>query len=112
MAATTFELEIDAGGTTEFVVDVVGGPIALDGYTGRMQIRSIAGDDVVLTEVSPGDITVNPLTRQVTVKIPGDETSGYGFRRGVYELLIVHASNVPWSLAKGHVLVYSAITEA
>lgn len=103
MAAAQRDLEIPAGSTVEFVVDVIGGPPSLSGYTGRMDIRALREDEETLAEISGGNITVNPGTRQVTVRIPSSETKTYAWRRGVYDLLITHSDGTAWRLVEGRV---------
>lgn len=103
MAAAQRDFEIPAGATLEFVVDVVDGPDDLTGYTGAMQIRALRTDEEVLAEVPPSAITINPGTRQVTVRIPSSETDGYAWRRGVYDLLITGPSGDAWRLVEGRV---------
>jgi hypothetical protein len=104
------DLKIPGGGTVEFVVDVLGGPTDLTSYVGSMQFRELREDEEVLAEVSAQDITVNHLTRQVTVKIPSDETSSYDWKRGVYDLFITGPSGDRWQLVQGRVIHALAVT--
>ena len=104
MAVAQRNFEIPAGGTVEFVVDVVGGPTTLTGYVGHMQIRELRTDPDTLADIGSDHITVNPSTRQVTVRIPSSETSGYVWKRGVYDLLITGPSNDSWRLVEGRVI--------
>lgn len=103
MTVAQRDFEIPAGGTLEFVVDVIGGPATLTGYTGSMQIRALRTDDEVLAEIPPSAIVVNDGTRQVTVRIPSSETKTYTWRRGVYDLLITGPTNDAWRLVEGQV---------
>jgi hypothetical protein len=104
------ELEIPQGGTVEFTVDVIGGPTTLTGYTGAMQIREMRSSETVLAEISPNSITVNADTRQVTVRIPSEETSEYDFRSGVYDLLIIGPSGDAWRICEGRATLSLAVT--
>lgn len=104
------DFEIPSGGTVEFVVDVVGGPASLVGYTGSMKIRNLRTDLVPLAVVPPVGITVNSGTRQVTVRIPSTETSAYTWTRGVYDLLITGPSGDAWPLVEGRVTNYLLVT--
>jgi hypothetical protein len=107
---TTYDLDIRAGGTTEFVVDVIGGPSSLSGYTGLIQFRPIRGSVEVLGEVEPPNIVVNDITSQVTVRIPGELSLEWDFSHAVYDLLLSHVSGDPWVLVQGHVRLYPFIT--
>ena len=104
------DLEIPQGGTVEFIVDVVGGPTDLIGYEGSMQVREMRTSVAVLAEVSADSITVNPGTRQVTVRIPSDETSVYDFRAGVYDLLITGPTGDAWRICEGRAELSLAVT--
>lgn len=104
------DLEIPQGGTVEFIVDVVGGPTDLTGYEGNMQIREMRTSVEALAEVGSGSIAVNPSTRQVTVRIPSEETSEYDFRAGVYDLLITGPTGDAWRICEGRAELSLAVT--
>lgn len=108
--ATDQDLEIPTGQVLDFVVDVIGGPADLTGYTGSMMIRELRDDVAPLATVSPGAIVVNPNTRQVSVRIPSNETGTYLFRRGVYDLIITGPSGDEWRLIEGRVVTSLAVT--
>lgn len=110
MAITNRDLDIRTDGTTEFVVDVIGGPTDLTGYAGAMMIRELRNDIIPLAEVGPGNITINANTRQVRVRIPSSETAGYAWRRGVYDLKITGPGGDAWILVQGRVTNARAIT--
>jgi hypothetical protein len=104
------DLEIPARSTVEFVVDVLGGPASLVGYTGAMQIRELRTDADPIAELSPSNFTVNAVTRQVTVRIPGADTAAYDFRRGVYDVYITGPGGDSWRLVEGRVTVSQSVT--
>lgn len=110
MAVATRDFEIPAGSTVEFVVDVVGGPASLTGYTGAMMIRALRTDAVPLATVPANAITVNATTRQVTVRIPGQETANYAWIRGVYDLVITGPGGDTWRLVEGRVTCSQPVT--
>lgn len=103
MAVAQRDFEIPGGSTVEFVVDVIGGPASLVEYTGKLDIRELRTDEEVLASVGSEFITVNPTTRQVTVRIPSSETDGYTWERGVYDLLITGPNGDAWRLVEGRV---------
>ncbi len=107
---TRKNLEIPRGQTLEFVVDVAGGPATLNGYVCSMQIRELRHDTEVLGEVPESAFTVNPSTRQVTVRIPGEvtESINLGEAGGVYDLLLTGPSGDAWRLLEGR--VYSTLS--
>ncbi len=108
--ATAQDLEIPTGQVLDFVVDVLGGPADLTGYVASMKIRQLRTDITPLASVSPGAFTVNPGTRQVSVRIPSSETGTYAFRRGVYDLIITGPSGDEWRLIEGRVTTSLAVT--
>jgi len=110
MTTTNRDFTIPAGGTLQFVVDVIDGPADLTGYVGSMQIRELRTSEEVLAEVPPGAIVVNPGARQVTVTIPSSETSLYTWRRGVYDLLLTGPGSDSWRLVEGRVINSLAVT--
>lgn len=109
MAAAYRDLAIRAGITCEFVVDVVGGPATLDGYSGAMQIRELRNDILPIAEVPADAITVNGSTRQVTVRIPGTASASWSWVRGVYDLRIDGPLG-DWLLVEGRATNSPAVT--
>jgi hypothetical protein len=110
MTTTQRDFTVPAGSVLQFVVDVVGGPDDLTGYTGAMQIRALRTDAELLAEVPPEAISVDPDARQVTVSIPADHTSTYTWRRGVYDLVITGPTDDQWRLVEGRILNSLAVT--
>lgn len=108
--ATLHDLEIPVGQVVDFVVDVIGGPADLTGYVASMMIRELRTDAAPVATVSPGAFTVNPVTRQVSVRIPSAETETYAFRRGVYDLIITGPTADEWRLIEGRVVSSLAVT--
>jgi len=110
VAAALYTFEVQ--GTTEFTVDVVGGPADLTGYTGEMMIRELRDNPVALVTVDPSNITVNATTRQVTVRIPSSVTDLFTWDRGVYDVYIVGPSGDRWRIVEGRVTNSQAVTRS
>lgn len=110
MSVACEDFTIPVGQALEFVVDVRGGPADLTGYVGAMMIRELRTDAVPLAVVPTSAITVDPGTRQVTVRIPSSETVGYAFKRGVYDLIITGPSGDKWRLVEGRISTSLAVT--
>ena len=110
MAAAAYTFEVPTGGTVEFTVDVVGGPADLTGYVGSMQIRELRADPVALLTLDPSNITVNPGTRQVTVRIPSAVTATFDWERGVYDVYITGPTQDAWRIVEGRVTNSLAVT--
>jgi hypothetical protein len=104
------DIHIPAGSTFQFTVDVLGGPTDLTGYTAAMSIRELRNDLVPLADVSPGSFTVNPSTRQLTVRIASDETAAFNWERGVYDLLLIGPLGDDWRLTEGRVTCSQPVT--
>jgi hypothetical protein len=94
-----------------FVVNVIGGPDSIEGYVGSMQVRPEKESVELLAEVDPADITVNHLTRQVTVEIPSEETLLYDWDGlAVYDLYIEGPAGDRWRLVEGNVRISKTVT--
>jgi hypothetical protein len=112
VGAARYDLDVPVGGTVEFTVDVVGGPVDFAGYTGSMQIRELRSDTDPLVTIDSSNITVNGPTRQVTVRIPSSITSGWTWERGVYDVYITGPGNDAWRVAEGRVVNSFAVTRS
>lgn len=112
MGAAQYDIEIPAAGTVDFVIDVVGGPTDLTGYNGSMQIRELRSDILPLATVPPDGITINATTRQVRVRIPSSETTGYAWKRGVYDVYITGPGADAWRIAEGRVTNSQPVTRS
>jgi hypothetical protein len=103
---------IEVQGTVEFTVDVVGGPADLTGYAGSMMIRELRDDLVPLLTLDPSNITVNPGTRQVTVKIPSSVADTFTWHRGVYDVYITGPGSDRWRIVQGRVVNSQPVTRS
>lgn len=110
--ATKKDLVVPSGQTFEFVVDVLGGPSTIEGYTGSMMVRQGRYDLVPLLSVPESAFTVNASTRQVTVRIPGELTEDLDLELapGVYDLLLTGPSGDEWRLLEGRVTAQTSVT--
>jgi hypothetical protein len=108
-AVAKLDIIIPKGGTYRLVVNVVGGPVDLTGYTGAMQIRKYKESDEVLAEVDTGDIDVDSGNRQVVVTIPSIDTATYDFDSGVYDVLLQGPSD-DWRIVEGNVRISGSVT--
>jgi hypothetical protein len=105
------DLRIPAGSTFAFVVDIVGGPADLTGYTAAMTFRELRSDVLPLAEVSPGSFSINVVDRQLSVRIPSDETATYAWERGVYDLLLKGSTpGTDYRVAEGRVTCSAPVT--
>lgn len=105
---TKLNLVIPQGATYRFVLDLVGGPASLVGYTGWMQIRDMKESLVVLAEYTT-DIVVNSNTHQVVVTIPDTETELYTWHNAVYDL-VIQGPQGTWRVVEGNVRVNKSVT--
>jgi hypothetical protein len=109
--STCFNQTVDEGSTHAFVINVIGGPEDLEGYVGSMQIRPTKTSEVLLAEVAEADITVNHLTRQITVVIPDEETATYEWSgRAAYDLYIEGPGGDRWRVVEGTIRVSREVT--
>lgn len=101
-------LIIPTNADLRMVVDVVGGPESLAGYTGHMQIRSTTASAAALADYDT-EITIDPGNRLVSLVVPASETSTYTWDRGVYDLVITGLDGT-YRLVQGAVSVSPAVT--
>jgi hypothetical protein len=112
VGAARYDVEVPGGGTVEFTVDVVGGPLSMAGYAGTMMIRELREDAAPLVTLDPANITVNDVTRQVTVRIPSSETAVWTWERGVYDVYITGPGNDAWRVVEGRITNSFAVTRS
>lgn len=106
---TQLDICIPQTDTFRLVVDVVGGPESLSGYTGEMQIRKTKASDVVLAEMLPEWFTVDNLNRQVVLEIPETETGLYDWTgAAVYDIHL--AGDDRWRLLEGKARLDKTVT--
>lgn len=105
---TKLNIEIPQGQSHRFVVNVIGGPSDLAGYSGWMQIRETKASEVILADLTT-EIVVNPLTRQAVVEIPDTETAGYTWDNAVYDL-VIQGPLGDWRVVEGTVQVNHSVT--
>lgn len=107
---TKYDIVLPHTGTKKLVVNVIGGPTDLTGYTGRMQVREYKADTDVLVDVLASNIVVNPLTDQVVVTIPDELLAAYTVAQGVYDLYIIGPGGDRWRVIEGVVRFSQSVT--
>lgn len=86
-------------------------PVALSGFTARMQIRDTADATATLASlVSPTDIVLDDTAHTITLSISATATAAYTFTDAVYDLELVSAAGVVTRLLEGNVTVLSEVT--
>lgn len=103
------DITIEKGANFGFVLDVVGGPDTLTGYVAILKIRDRATGQL-LGASAPGEIVVNPNTRQVVIRLKGATTAAFKGERGVYGLSMSHADGNVWSLMAGNIRMPKLVT--
>lgn len=109
MPATRRNLTIEQGSDLDVVVTVLdnaGAPRNLAGWTARMQARRTVTDPTPLFDIAPD---VDGPNGQVVVSIPGDETAGYVWLSGFYDLEITDGTTTQRVL-QGQISVSPEIT--
>jgi hypothetical protein len=102
MPTTKNDITIPQAGTFVFVVDVVGGPDSLAGYTADMQIREVKASTDTLADLPTSYFTVDDVNRQVVLEIPDEDTAIYDWARpAVYDIYIEGPSGDRWRLIEG-----------
>ena len=64
--------------------------MVLDGFTARMALRTSVGGDLIHTLTTEnGGITIDPVKKQVNLRVPASITAGFTFRTAYYDLELV-----------------------
>lgn len=112
VGAAKFDITIEQGSDFQLVVTVVGGPVSMTGYTGKMQIRPGKGSAELRYDVATSAITVDSTNRQVVVDLPWTETNGFSWDSGMYDLVIVSSDQADvWRVAEGKAIVDHSVTK-
>lgn len=110
------KLTIYKGSRYEHTVEVLDTdnvtPVPLTGFTARMQFRNKVTDTTVLFEATTENalLVVNGAEGTVTVIIPGDTSSAWDFKKGVYDLEIESPSGYSYRIMEGGVAVRPEVT--
>lgn len=110
MAARNFDLEIEQGSDYEASVPVFASddtPQDATGWTARGQIRQTIADAAVAHELDANLTVAGP---NLTIAIPGDVSSTWAWREGVYDIKLTDPNGKPGRFLKGRVVVDPAVT--
>lgn len=115
MAATPYDIEIEAGATFRLPIiwkDGDGVAVNLTGYTARMQIRPVANSPTVLASLTTenGGITLGGSTGEITLFMAPADTAAITRARGVYDLELQSGSGEVTRLLKGCVTISPEVT--
>lgn len=77
-----------------------------------MQIRPYrTSDELYASWASPGEISVNDLTKQLVIDVDEAGTADLDFTYGEYDLEL-HGDNGPWRIAEGIATLSREVTRA
>lgn len=111
-------VELNDVNAADFKAYVSGGylqyntPVSLTGYTARMTIKDKVGGAILkaLTTENSG-ITINTTDKTITLMLSATDTTGFTWKKGVYDLELVSGTGVVTQLLSGAVsLVYEVTT--
>jgi hypothetical protein len=107
---TRYDICIAQSGVFRLVIDVVGGPDSIAGYTGEMQIRKTKSSEEILGEMDPDWFTVDSVNSQVILEIPDTETELYDWTgSAVYDMYLVGPRR--WRILEGKVGLDKTVTK-
>lgn len=92
------------------VVDAVGTPIEMPGWTALMHIRDERSEDGVLLASYETGTELTVTGSQVLIDVPGDDTASYDWTDGYYDLFVIEPSGEPHCVIQGTVRVDRRIT--
>lgn len=87
-------------------------PVSLAGYTARMKIKDRVGGTVLVSLLSPADISIDVANCTVTINIAADASEAFTWTKGVYDLEMVSADGVVTAILTGSVTVTKEVTTA
>ena len=108
MPALEYDLAIEQGSTFRRSIPVLndaGTPINLDGWTARGQIRITYRDPMPAYQL---DLTCSGTN--VELVVPAEDSSGWQWRHGVYDVELIDVDGVPTRLMQGNVTVSPEVT--
>lgn len=115
MAAAEYNFTIEQG--TTFTKSFVwknnsGVAVDLTGYTARMQVRlSVTSEDVLLTaSTTNGKLALTPLEGKITLSLSAQDTAGFDWKRGKYDLELEDADGRVTRLLFGLITVSLEVT--
>jgi len=116
MPAAKVDLYIEQGSTFEHKFtwkDGNGDPIDLTGYAAKMQIREKKGAVDVLLELSTSNsmITLGGTAGTIELVISATDTAAITWKKAVYDLELVSATNKVTRLTEGNVTVSFEVTK-
>lgn len=87
-------------------------PVVLTGYTAKMQIRASITDATVILELttSNGKITLDNVTKTISIILTATETAAFTFGTAVYSLELTDGSGVVTQLVTGTLTLVKEVT--
>lgn len=85
-------------------------PVGLAGYIARMKIKDRIGGTTIANLVSPTNITLDDVTKTITITIAAAVTAAYTFSNGVYDLELESAGGIVTEVAAGKVKLIKEVT--
>jgi hypothetical protein len=94
-----------SGGVIQYLT-----PVDMTGMSARMQIKDkVGGTELLVLTSDAGDITINPSTYTITIRIPPTVTDDITWTTGVYDLEMYNGTDV-FLLCFGTVTVELEVT--
>jgi hypothetical protein len=86
-------------------------PVDLTGYSARMSVKDKVGGTVLLSLTTvDGRITIDDLTKSITLTISAVDTAALTWKKGVYDLELVSPGGIVTALLAGAVTVSKEVT--
>lgn len=107
-----FELNQGVDYTQSMVWAIDAVPVAMSGYTAKMQLKGAANEPGIVTEFNTSDtsIILHPSNGTITFHKTAVQTGAIPAGIYVYDLVITDASGVPTRLLEGKFTVNAGVT--
>lgn len=115
VTAPNWTFRIDQGASFMLAItirDGAGSMVDPAGYTAYMQVREYPGAPGLYLDLSTetGGITVDTVNRRFLIGASADETAGYAWRHGVYDVFIKSPDGTRLRILQGEAEVATAVT--
>lgn len=113
MAAGRLDITIEIGATYELSLtwkDANDNPIAMSGYTAKMQIKDRPGGTTLITLTDASGISLGDSDGSIYITIDSAVTSTFALSKAVYDLKITDTSNKTRRLIQGQVIFSPPVT--
>jgi hypothetical protein len=117
VSAAYWKILVEQGSTWRTALTLYNGTTSdpqldLTGYTARMQARAAVDSPTALLDIGTdtGEIVIDGAAGRLTIVIPGDTSTPWTWRYGVYDLKLFDPDGEPIRLIEGEIELSRGVT--